>query len=303
MSEPWAPERTVSPELASDLIARQFPGLAPARVEPMGAGWDNTAYLVNETWVFRFPRRAVAVDLLRTEAAILPPLAARLPLAVPEPRYLGEPEERFPWPFAGYRFLAGRTACHADLDDAQRTRAAEPLARFLRALHAVPRDEALWLGAGPDTLGRLDLTKRRRLTRERLDDLHARGLVADVDPLRDLADDVPAGWEPVASALVHGDLYARHLLVDGAGAVTGVIDWGDVHFGDPVVDLALVPGFLPPAAWPAFRAAYGPVGADAWRVARFKALYVAATLVAYGADVGDAVIVREARTALRFLVA
>ena len=70
-------------------------------IAPLGAGWDNTAYLVNDTWVFRFPRRSIAVELLRNEAALLPALAPRLPLPIPQPCYLGEPDGRYPWCFAG----------------------------------------------------------------------------------------------------------------------------------------------------------------------------------------------------------
>src|SRR5215475_11256007 len=145
---PWTAERAVSPELARDLIADQFPELAPVRVEAPSEGWDNIAYLVNGEWIFRFPRRTIAVDLIRTEVAVLPVIAPRLPLSIPLPVFAGEPEERFPWPFAGYRRLAGQTACRAGLTDEQRSRAAVPLARFLRALHAIPPGEAAQAGAG-----------------------------------------------------------------------------------------------------------------------------------------------------------
>ncbi|MFC6847283.1 phosphotransferase [Streptomyces caelestis] len=40
-----------------------------------------------------------------------------------------------------------------------------------------------------------------------------------------------------AEALVHGDLGPGHLLAQD-GALTGVIDFGDAHIGDPAVDLA-----------------------------------------------------------------
>ena len=52
----------------------------------MGAGWDNTAYLVNGEWVFRFPRRTIAVPLLEAEGRVLPKLAPRLPLSDSAPR-------------------------------------------------------------------------------------------------------------------------------------------------------------------------------------------------------------------------
>ena len=261
-SPPWTAERTVSRDLARDLIEDQFPELAPARVESPSEGWDNVAYQVNATWVFRFPRRTIAVDLLRTEVTVLPMIAPRLPLPVPVPLFVGEPEERFPWPFAGYRRLAGRTACRADLDDEQRSRAAEPLARFLRALHSIPAEEAARAGAGPDTLARMDVQLRRGMLTDRLDTLRAKGLIDDVRPWREIAEAMPAGLPPGGPALVHGDLYARHILVDDECVPCGVIDWGDVHLGEPALDLSIAHGFLPPAARGAFREAYGPIDDD-----------------------------------------
>lgn len=294
----WAAEESVSPERARSLIESRFPELAPAQVRPLGEGWDNRAFLVNGRWVFRFPRRALAAELLRTEAAVLPRIAARLPLAIPAPRFLGEPGEDFPWPFAGYERIAGETACRARLDAHMRTRAAEPLAAFLRALHAIPADEA---GAGPDRLGRLEVEPRRRRLAQRLEGLHARGLIEAPAPWLALSEEVPAGWKPGASTLVHGDFYARHILVDGKRRPVGVIDWGDVHCGDPAVDLSIAHGFLPPEAREAFRSAYGAIDEAAWRMARFRALWVAAAAASYAADTGDEPLLREGLTALRFV--
>jgi len=298
---PWTAERSVSPELARELIAGQFPELAPVRFESPSEGWDNIAYLVNGTWIFRFPRRTIAVDLIRTEVAVLPVIAPRLPLPIPLPVFAGEPEARFPWPFAGYRRLSGQTACRADLSADQRVRAAAPLGRFLRALHAIPSEVAAEAGAGPDTMARMDVEARRGAVLERLDSLAAQSLLEleDVGRWREIAEAMPAGLPLDGPVLVHGDLYARHVLVDDACAPCGVIDWGDVHLGDPAIDLSLACGFLPAAARDAFRAEYGPIAESTWKKARFRALFSAVAILFYGADVGDADLVREGRTALR----
>lgn len=295
---PWTAERTVSPELARSLVEDRFPELRPVRVEPLSEGWDNVAYLVNGDLVFRFPRRAIAVDLLRTEAALLPLIAPYLPLGIPVPLFFGEADDRFPWPFSGYRLIPGRTACRADLDIGQRTRAAAWLGRFLRALHSVPVDRATPAGAGPDTLDRMNVDKRRPLILERLDTLRAKGLLDDDRPWRELAEDMPAGLPAEGPRLVHGDFYVRHILVDELGLPCGVIDWGDVHLGDPALDLSIGHSFLPPPARDAFREAYGPISEGAWRKARFRALFYAVVLLLYGSDVSDAALVREARAAL-----
>jgi aminoglycoside phosphotransferase (APT) family kinase protein len=299
---PWAAERAVGAGEARALIEGQFPDLAPARVELLGAGWDNSAFAVNGEWVFRFPRRAISVALLEAELRTLPAIAGRLPLPVPVPTRAGRPGPAFPWPFAGHRMLPGRTADRARLDAGARAGAAEPLARFLAALHAIGAAEARALGVGGDPIERLDVAPRVQLARSRLagvpelDAGERRRLGAVLDGARGLP-------RPRVAALVHGDLYARHLLVDPAGRPCGVIDWGDLHVGDPAADLALAHTFLPSGAQAAFRSAYGPIEEGAWRLARVRGLQHALAVVAYGRAEGDADLLAEGLTALRHLAA
>src|SRR5918911_1437267 len=100
MTQPWKADVDLTPERAASLIERQFPALAPARLEPLGIGWDNAAYLVNGNLVFRFPRRQMGAGLIEREARILPLLAPHLPLPVPVPRFVGRPAGEYPFPFA-----------------------------------------------------------------------------------------------------------------------------------------------------------------------------------------------------------
>jgi len=304
MERPWLAEHEVSAELARELLAERFPALQVDSLELLGVGWDNTAWLVGGELVVRFPRRPIAVPLIETEARLLPWLASRLPLPVPVPELVAAArpaDERYPWPFAGYRRLAGSPAADLDLDGSARLRAAVPLARFLAALHAAPVEEARALGAPGDELGRLDLAKRLPLVEERLALAVRRGLLASAAPFEPVLAATPRERAPGGPCVVHGDLYARHVLVDREGTPTGVIDWGDVHLGDPALDLSLAHSFLPPAAHEAFRAAYGPIDEPTWRMARFRALHYAAILLVYGADTEDAALVREARRMLAFV--
>jgi aminoglycoside phosphotransferase (APT) family kinase protein len=303
MSQPWSPELVVSDDLARSLIEAQFPALAPARVERFGVGWDNAAFRVNGSYVFRFPQRQMAVACLESETRVMPAVAPRLPLPVPSPAFVGRPAGGYPWPFAGHALVPGRTACAANLDEARRTAAAEPLAHFLAALHSFPAAEAARAGAGPDTLGRLDLSRRRPWARERLAELARRGLVEDVRPFAAVLDAAPPSYESRGDTLVHGDLYVRHLLVDEAGRLSGVIDWGDVHLGDPAADLMVAHTFLPPSAHAAFRRAYGPVAEATWALARLRGLWHSLAVIGYAAEVGDADLLREVRIGLRHLAA
>jgi hypothetical protein len=46
------------------------------------------------------------------------------------------------------------------------------------------------------------------------------------------------GRHPVDTRVVHGDFYEGQLLIDGEGAITGVLDVDDIGPGDPVMDIA-----------------------------------------------------------------
>jgi aminoglycoside phosphotransferase (APT) family kinase protein len=299
MSEPWAAEREMPAELALSLVREQFPELGAGGIRPLGSGWDNTAYLVDGDIVFRFPRKEFTVALLARETRVLPRLAGRLPLAVPNPRWAGRPTERFPWPFAGYRRLAGVTVDTANPSEEERVAAAAPLGAFLAALHAVPVEG---LDLPGDEIGRTAFARRNPELEARLDHLRERGWIADPARwLRLLEDDLPG--PPPAPAVVHGDLYVRHLLVDDGRRICGVIDWGDLHVGDPALDLSLMYSFVPPRGRDAFARAYGPMDARTRRTARLRALFHSAVLAWFADSTDDAALLREGLAAMRNVLA
>lgn len=64
----------------------------------------------------------------------------------------------------------------------------------------------------------------------------------------------PPAAPRAALVLCHDDLGIEHVLVDDAGAVTGVIDWSDAAVADPAGDLGRIHRDLGPAV---FRARCG----------------------------------------------
>jgi aminoglycoside phosphotransferase (APT) family kinase protein len=301
MTMPWTADAEISPEQARPLIESQFPNLAPARVETLGVGWDNVAFQVNEGLVFRFPRRRIAAALIEREAQALPLLAPHLPVPIPVPAFVGVPADGYPYPFAGYEMIAGMTACSVAWSDAERARNAAPLARFLAALHGIPVDEATRAWAPGDEIARTDLRKRATVAIERLRAVPS-SVLKDfkIDTIGDhmagLAETPPLS-KP--TCWVHGDLYARHVLVGNDHLLCGVIDWGDVHLGDPALDLSIAFSFLPLAARDVFRAAYGSIDDATWDRARFRAFHYGALLTHYGVDIGDDAIRRVGQYALQ----
>jgi len=296
----WTAEIEVDAGLARRLIAGQFPGLAIASLAPFAEGWDNAVWLVNGELLFRFPRRAIAVPGVEREMAVLPLLAPLVPVAIPAVAYAGVPAGGYPWPFFGTPLLPGREASEVVLDDDARVGLGRPLALFLRALHAGSVARAMAGHPLPvDPNGRADMVRRVARTRRQLDEVARLGLWEPGPPALELLEEAAALGSAGSEVVVHGDLHFRHLLVGGDGALTGVIDWGDVCRGSRSIDLQLFWSFLPPAGRTAFLGTYGAVSDDELLRARVLALSLNALLATYGHEAGLPKVEREAVTGLR----
>src|SRR4051812_26978179 len=129
----WAAEVDVDEQLVRQLL-RQFE-LEDAGLRKLAEGWDNSVWVVDERYAFRFPRRAVGIPGLERELAVLPRVAPLLPLQIPRPAFLGKPSDGYPWPFFGAELIPGVEAGVAELGDEERLEVALELAGFLRALH------------------------------------------------------------------------------------------------------------------------------------------------------------------------
>lgn len=275
----WQPEVEISDAMVVELVGTQFPGLAPVVARRLAAGWDNTVFLVNDHLAFRFPHRAAAVANLERELAALSLLPDDLPLAVPRPMFHGRPAPTYPWPFVGAPFLRGHEPAEGPVSDAARILLGAALGAFLRALHR-PALAARATALPIDPTRRAEMPVRGRMATERFVELAELGTWrAPPEAHRVLAD---AARLPAAapSALVHGDLHHRHLLVED-GRASGVIDWGDACRADPGIDLPLYWSLLTPDARRAFADAYGAIRPEALLRARTLALGLCATLAAY----------------------
>ena len=157
-------------------------------------------------------------------------------------------------------------------------------------------------GAAQDPIRRLDATRHRARAVDRVN-----ALSEDVMPsstkarLRFLLDRLPTIAEPSSDTLVHGDLHGSQILVNEHHEITGVIDWGDVHLGDPASDFAVVHSMLPGDCHEDFLEAYGSVDPVRWSAAQARAVWHTIAVLAQAVDVGDAATIREAQSCFKRL--
>jgi aminoglycoside phosphotransferase (APT) family kinase protein len=220
----------------------------------------------------RLPRHEGAIEQAATELAWLPRLAPLLPLAVPEPLAVGEPDFGYPWRWAVTRWLDGSVATVAA--DTEET--AAQLAGFLGSLQRIAPAERLAPGPHPQ-FDKAPLAEREQATRAAI-----KAVAGDFD-----APAMTAVWEAARQAPAwdrqpvwfHGDFHTGNLLTAG-GRLSAVIDFGNLGMGDPAVDLMIAWTLMGAGTRAVFRA---ELGCDDATWARGRGWALATGLNAYTA--------------------
>lgn len=269
--EAFAPRLEVREEIVCGLIAEQFPQWAGLKVVALvPGGWDNRSFRLGDEMLVRLPSARRYAGQPETEAAWLSYLAERLPLPVPESLELGRPGNGYPYPWSVQRWIPGAPV---DLENGNPCRVAAELAGFLRALQAV--DPAGGPEPGPRNFYRgAHLTVYARETAECLAELEGR---IDIEAASRVWYEAVSASIPEKPVWVHGDVSAGNLL-QKAGRLNAVIDFGCVAVGDPACDLAAAYTLFNGRARDVFRDAM-EAGRDTWCRARGWVLWKALTML------------------------
>lgn len=235
---PPASDRHLDHELVRRALRTQLPDLHFESVRYLGSGWEHDVYVVDEAFVFRFPRYAdVAHNLeydLRVHALVHEHVGDAL--QIPRIRYMVDGSEAFPHRFVGHAYLPGVGA-----DEAEAPRNAllpSDLGRALTAVHSIPARAARDIGVGA--------------TKDECDQAML-GLMRQVPEVADFPKLVPLAFEWLSGRpevppsysgperFIHNDLHGEHIIVDAeTGRLRGIIDWSGAALGDPAIDFAFL---------------------------------------------------------------
>jgi aminoglycoside phosphotransferase (APT) family kinase protein len=261
----------VGDELVLALLHERRPDLAGLALRRVGRGWDNEIWRLGDDLGVRLARTDRAPELLRKEHRWLPEFAPHLPLPVPTPLYLAEESALFPGPWAVVSWVHGDPADEAEVTEASSARI---LAGFLRALHGQKLPDADGYEVSPRAM--------RNARCEFGEELIS---VIGEDRIRGLEeiwrDALSAGDWDGPPVWAHNDLHPANVVVTG-GALSGVIDFGDLAPGDPATDLSAAWTLCPSGTSALFLQLYGDVDADTVRRARGWAVRVGVFVVEMG---------------------
>ena len=288
IQSPWHNEQPLTPDQIRGLLKQQFPELTVTHVHRLSEGWDNVTWVVNNAWLFRFPKHADAARLLKSELNLLPALSD-LPLDIPKPKFIGTPSEDYPYAFYGHAFLPGETLDRCALNSEQRIALAMPIAQFLKDLHAFPIIEAQALGVSHRVEPIFQIERVQKSYRY----LCKQGVFSTPQPAIAFFETQHTMAVSADRVLAHGDFYARHLLVNEQYQLTAIIDWGDSGLIHPAVDLAIAYQLLPMTAHAIFFEHYGAVSEQTRNLAKLRAIYSTITILWYSHKTQDQELFKE----------
>jgi aminoglycoside phosphotransferase (APT) family kinase protein len=286
MTHIWEPETTIDEWKVREIVKSQLPNFVIKSIEKIGEGFDFFVFLINEELVFKFPRRAEGMICLEIEQQVMPLLNEHL-FSIPEIQYVGKESTLYKWPFIVYLYKSGTTIAEASLTEEKRWKLAETSAYFLKKLHNVPLSKDINKLIPEDRHDKLNISSRKLSFIHNVNELKKRKLFDNIEPVLNWVNNLPPIEKRESSVIVHGDFSMQNLLVNQGGNLSAVIDWGDIHLGDPAVDLIIVHYCLCPRAQSIFQEVYGEIDKRTWELARFRAMYTVTINILYADDIGN----------------
>lgn len=190
--------------------------------------------LDGDQWLLRIPRRENLGEQIATEKRILDLVSKHLSVEVPNWKIATEK-------LVAYPLLNGKPALTFDAKtyevtwniDKDSPNYVSSLANVLVQLHSIPESQAVQNNLKvmkPSDL-RNEIADRLLLVKSEL------GISKELENRYQKWLDKDSLW-PNFTRFIHGDLYAGHVITNGKGHVTGLIDWSTAQVSDTSQDFS-----------------------------------------------------------------
>jgi aminoglycoside phosphotransferase (APT) family kinase protein len=209
-------------------LALEFPGSGFRRARLIDTGWNNYGAVVDETWMFRFPRDAKFPR--DREKAVLDALKGKVLTPIPVVEFWGQRLACM-----GYRYLPGKQLTRAELEALPIGRIealAQDLAYFLAQCHlalSVSAAEGLGIQRKEFSAGLAQAKQALAGNLEPHETALFERTLKDAEGLKEGPD----------FSFLYNDLHHGNFVVDETYRLAGVFDFGDVAWGDRAAEFRL----------------------------------------------------------------
>lgn len=270
----WADHYQLNTITVKEIINRTFSDIEATIVLREGSGWDFTTFKVNESWIFRFPKREEYNEHFKKEIDVMAAIGTSLPLNVPDYVFVSHDCHGYPNTVGGYKKIYDTPLFELQTSDYTSEENARRIGEFLTILHSGKIAE------------KISAIAIRKESRDIANDIRERTW-NNIEALKSFVkSDV---WDKFKSlqnyqkstesfqgkqTLIHDDFGLQHIIFDQKSkTISGVIDWTDMAIGDPASDLACI--------WAANRKFYqmimkyyaAPVDGDFFKRVKEKGIY------------------------------
>ncbi|CAM4331777.1 hypothetical protein BAMA_10760 [Bacillus manliponensis] len=209
-------------------IQQYLPHLQIESFQVETRGWDNIGVIINNEWLFRFPRTEQSRKRIERDGKLLERLHKELDICVPLYNLLHDQRGNVFGCY--YKLIDGNFLTKELLHSLEKQEVvAEQIATFMATLHRVDvaglnyhreHDEAFWR----DHFQNVGQSIFPLLTKHEQEYIHA--YFSNIISL--------VQQQSTAKSIIHGDISYTHILYKNG--LHGVIDFGDACIGDPAYD-------------------------------------------------------------------
>ena len=212
-------------------IKKEFPGLKWQKAEHNVEGWDHYIIILDNKYVFRFPRTKRYLGRLENEISLLKYLKTKVKISVPKYTYIAKDRS-----FAGYELIPGeqlKKKVFKLVPERIRDDLSKQIADFLSALHKTPIKIS--------TKYSTQKVDPQKMYRELLSDVNKWVMPRLSKRNQTLTQDFFKEFKNYLKfpkkVFTHNDLYSSHILLSKNGKyISGIIDFGDRRMDDPARD-------------------------------------------------------------------
>lgn len=212
-------------------IHKEFPELKWKKAVHNVQGWDHYVIILDNKYVFRFPRTKHYLKILENEILLLKYLKEKIIISIPQYIYIAKDKS-----FAGYLLIEGeqmKKKVFNLLPKNSKEIVAKEIANFLSVLHKTPNKIAKKYSSKK--------VNTKKLYKE---------LVIDVNKyvihkfskknqvlVNNFLEDFKKYLKFPNKVFTHNDLYSSHILINKK-KISGIIDFADRRIDDPARDFA-----------------------------------------------------------------
>ncbi|EEL51556.1 MULTISPECIES: aminoglycoside phosphotransferase family protein [Bacillus cereus group] len=222
-------------------IQQALPNTTIHSYEQNENGWDNVAIIINNEWLFRFPRKSEYAERIPREKQLCEVLSQSVQkLKIPQYNTLYNNKSDSIPVCSYYKLIHGKpltTKVIEKLTTQERETVIIQVATFLASLHTIPIEDAV----------RWKFTSEKPISywQEIQKKLHDYLALTLTSLERETFDYLFEGFFEHTHAsdfkrtIIHADFTHRHILFDEEKrSIAGIIDFGDAQIGDPAFDFA-----------------------------------------------------------------